>query len=115
MKDDQELVAAALAGGPEEFAPIVVRYQDAVSGISLSRLRNFHDAEDVAQTVFVDAFTRLDRLREPAKLGPWLRTMAIHKSIDWMRMTGSPVTGSECSRRRSWTRKQVAGNKCSGR
>jgi RNA polymerase sigma-70 factor (ECF subfamily) len=90
MADDVKLVAEALAGGTEAFAPIIERYQDAVFGVALARLRNYHDAQDVAQMVFIQAFGQLERLREAAKLGPWLRTMAIHKSIDYLR--GKPPT-----------------------
>lgn len=85
MKDDAQLLAAERAGGPEEFAPIVERYQHAVFGVALARLRNFHDAQDVAQTVFIEAFSRLDKLQYPNRLGAWLRSMAIHKSIDYLR------------------------------
>ncbi len=83
--DDAELVASALAGGPEAFGPIVERYQDAVFGVALARVSNFHDAQDVAQAVLVEAFGRLANLREPAKLGAWLRKMAIHRSLDLLR------------------------------
>jgi RNA polymerase sigma factor (sigma-70 family) len=85
MEDDEGLVAAALSEGPEAFAPIVTRYQHAVFGIALARVRDFHDAEDISQAVFVDAFLQLDRLQDPNRLGPWLRTMAINKSIDRIR------------------------------
>jgi len=85
MKDDVELVAAALAGGPKAFGPIVERYKDAVFGIALSRLRSFHDAEDVAQGVFLQAFERLEDLRDPARLGAWLRSITIHRAIDHLR------------------------------
>ncbi len=82
---DSRLVEAALAGGPEEFGAIVERYQDAVFAVVLARLRRFHDAEDVAQSVFLDAYERLDRFKEPKRLGAWLRSIAIHKSIDRLR------------------------------
>ena len=82
MKDDEQLHAAAMAGGPEAFAPIVERYQDAVFGVALARLRSFHDAQDVAQQVFIEAFARLESLRDPRRLGAWLRSITIHKSID---------------------------------
>ena len=85
MKEDAQLVAEVLAHGPAAFEPIVLRYQDAVFGTALARVGNFHDAEDIAQSVFVDAFTRLDRLKNPAGLGAWLRKIAIHKSIDHLR------------------------------
>ena len=82
MSRDEELHAAAMAGGPEAFGPIVERYQDAVFGVALTRLGNFHDAQDVAQQVFLEAYVRLGNLRDPNRLGAWLRTIAIHTSID---------------------------------
>ena len=82
MTPDETLVARALAGGPESFAPIIDRYKDAVFGVALAKVRNFHDAEDIAQTVFVEAFQKLRNLREAGRLGPWLRTIAINRSIN---------------------------------
>ena len=84
-QDDVALVAHAIQNGPEAFGAIVARYQDAVFGVALSRLRNFHDAEDLTQTTFVEAFGRLDRLKEPAGLGRWLRTIAIHRCINYLK------------------------------
>ena len=85
IKPDEELFAAAMAGGPEAFASIVERYQDAVFGVALARIGNFHAAEDIAQDVFVAAFERLATLKNPARLGAWLRSVAIHRSIDFLR------------------------------
>ena len=76
------LVAIALAGGTESFAPIIQRYKDAVFGVALSRLHNFHDAEDLTQATFLEAFGGLERLRDPARLGAWLRTITIHRCIN---------------------------------
>ena len=84
-QDDATLVARAIQDGPRAFGAIVARYQDAVFGVALSRLRNFHDAEDLTQTTFVEAFDRLDRLKEPAGLGRWLRTIAIHRCINYLK------------------------------
>lgn len=82
--DNADLVALALDGGPESFGPIIVRYKDAVFGVALARLRNFHDAEDLAQTTFVEAFDRL-RNEDPERLGAWLRTITIHRCINFMK------------------------------
>ena len=71
-----------MAGGPEAFGPIVERYQDAVFGVALARLGNFHDAQDVAQQVFLEAYVRLGNLRDANRFGAWLRSIAIHTSID---------------------------------
>ena len=88
MTDDASLVAAALQGGPEAYAPIVRRYQDTVFGVALGRLGQPHDAEDIAQSVFVEGWERLADLRDPARLGPWLRSIAVHRCIDLVRRNG---------------------------
>jgi RNA polymerase sigma-70 factor (ECF subfamily) len=98
MKHDAELYAEAMGGGPEEFGRIVERYQDAVFGIALSRLRNFHDAEDVAQGVFVAAFERLGDLKNPARLGAWLRMMTIHDCVDLQRRRREVNDVEHCER-----------------
>ena len=85
MKSDAELVAEARAGEPQAFAPIMKRYQDAVFGTALARLRDFHAAEDVTQEVLVTAFERLAALKNPSRLGAWLRTMTIHDCLDYQR------------------------------
>ena len=83
--DDADLVAEVQKCGPEAFAPIIERYKEAVFAVALARLRRFHDAEDVAQTTFVEAFERLKNLKDPARLGAWLRSIAIHRCIDLLR------------------------------
>ena len=84
-KSDAELFADAMSGGPEAFAPIVERYQDAVFGVALARLRDFHEAEDAAQQALVEAFERLGNLKDPSRLGAWLRSVTIHRCIDRLR------------------------------
>jgi len=82
MKDDTALVMEALSGGPEMFGLIIERYQDAVFAVALARLRDFHDAEDVTQDVFIEAFEHLGRLNKPNRLGAWLRSITIHRCIN---------------------------------
>ncbi|NKB66072.1 MAG: sigma-70 family RNA polymerase sigma factor [Candidatus Latescibacteria bacterium] len=85
QQDDAELVATALAGGPEAFNAIVERYRGQVYGVALARLGNFDAAEDIAQQVLIEAYAGLHTLRDPRRLGPWLRATAIHRSIDMLR------------------------------
>lgn len=89
--DDRELVGSALSGGPAAFGPIVERYQDAVFGVALARVKDFHEAQDVAQQVFIEAFERIGSLKEPARLAAWLRSIAIHRSIDQLRRRKEPA------------------------
>ena len=85
VRSDAQLHADAMAGGPEAFGPVVERYKDAVFGIALARVRDFHAAEDIAQSVFIAAYERLGSLKDPSRLGAWLRSMTIHQSIDHLR------------------------------
>ena len=82
MKNDATLVAEALINGPEAFGPIIHRFKDIVFGVALARVGNFHDAEDIAQTVFINAFECLDNLKDPCRLGAWLRSITIHRCIN---------------------------------
>jgi RNA polymerase sigma-70 factor, ECF subfamily len=88
MTADASLVAAALEGGPKAYAPIVERYKDTVFGVAMGRLGHFHDAEDIAQSVLVEGWERLAELRDPARLGPWLRSITVHRCIDLVRSNG---------------------------
>ena len=92
VMDDSGLAAAALAGGPEAFAPIVERYQDAVFAVALARVRDFHAAQDIAQNVLIEAYQRLGSLREPQRLGAWLRRITVHRSLDVLRQRKEMVS-----------------------
>jgi RNA polymerase sigma-70 factor (ECF subfamily) len=85
VNDDDNLIERTLADPPRGFGPIIERYKDAVFGVSLARLRNFHDAEDVTQQVFLEAFERLGALKDHDRLGAWLRSIAIHQSINHLK------------------------------
>ena len=85
IQSDSVLVAAALSGKTEAFGPIIERYKGAVFGVTLARLRNFHDAEDVTQATFIEAFERLGSLKDTCRLGPWLRLIAVHRCINFLR------------------------------
>jgi len=84
-RKDEEIVREARADGPKGFGPIVERYQHAVFGVALSRLGNLSDAEDTAQQVFIEAYQRLDQLKDPTRLGAWLRSITVHRCIDLLR------------------------------
>ncbi len=51
----------------------------------LGMLQNRHDAEDVTQEVFAQAFTAMAGFRGEAKLSTWLYRLAVHKSLEFLR------------------------------
>ncbi len=69
-------VVAAQAGDREAFARLVDAYRNVVCSIVTAVLRDLEASEDVAQEVFVAAWTGLGKLRNPASFLPWLRQLA---------------------------------------
>ncbi len=64
------------------FEAFVREYQDMVFGTAVRLLGNPTDAEDVAQTVFLRAYERFDRVvASPAAAG-WLKTTATNLSLN---------------------------------
>ena len=85
MDQDIRLVRAVRRSGPEAFRKIVEHYQSAVFALAMSRVRDFHRAEDVAQQTFLEAYQRLGSLKDPSKLGGWLKTITVRLSVDALR------------------------------
>lgn len=85
LHEDDELVGLALGGDLRAFGAIVRRYQDSVYATALRRTGNAADAEDVAQEAFLAAYENLSGLKEPAKLGGWLRSVTRYTYSNWRR------------------------------
>jgi RNA polymerase sigma-70 factor (ECF subfamily) len=64
------------SGAREAFARIVHEHQKAVFALAYARLGNVHDAEDVKQEVFVEAWLNMDKLRTHEKVNAWLFKVA---------------------------------------
>ncbi len=69
---DAQLVASHLAGDPGALAGIYDRYADSLYDTAAAMLSNREDAADVTQDVFLIAASKLDQLRDPDRLKPWM-------------------------------------------
>ena len=69
---DAQLVSAHLSGDRTALATIYDRYAPGLYDTARAMLSDRHDASDMVQDVFVIAAERLDQLREPDRLKPWL-------------------------------------------
>ncbi len=70
--DDASLVMMALGGDRDAFSEIVRRYQNLLCSLAYSSVGDVKHSEDIAQETFVEAWKKLDSLREPQKLKSWL-------------------------------------------
>ena len=73
---DSEIVAAIVVGDPSGLAAAYDRYADALYAYCRSLLAEPADAADAVQDTFVVAASKLDGLRDPDRLRPWLYAVA---------------------------------------
>jgi len=77
---DAACIADVLNGNKERFSELIQRYQNAVLAAVRGYVQDPHDAEDVAQDVFVNAFSALRQLRDTRLFFPWLLQIARHRA-----------------------------------
>ncbi|OGG54342.1 MAG: hypothetical protein A3F84_09275 [Candidatus Handelsmanbacteria bacterium RIFCSPLOWO2_12_FULL_64_10] len=85
MNSDPDLIRRTLEGDTDAFGHLVDRYKDAVYGAAYARVGDFHDAQDVAQEAFIQAYRRLSSLREPDRFASWLYAIAVNVARDHLR------------------------------
>jgi RNA polymerase sigma factor (sigma-70 family) len=73
---DADLVAESLSGNRDAFVRIVERYQTLIASLAYCATGNVSQSEDLGQQTFFNAWKQLAELREPAKLRPWLCSIA---------------------------------------
>jgi len=70
--DEAQLVTEAKQGNQVAFAELAYRYRTAAYAAAYIRLRDHHDAEDVAQDALLTAYEKISNLVDPHKFGAWL-------------------------------------------
>ena len=70
--DDASLVMHSLGGNRDAFCEIVTRYQNLLCSLAYSSVGDLKQSEDIAQEAFIEAWMKLDTLRDPEKLKAWL-------------------------------------------
>jgi RNA polymerase sigma-70 factor, ECF subfamily len=78
-------VARAAAGDGSAFHALVERHRAMVYRVAFQFAGNHHDAEDIAQDVFIKVFRSLDRFRYDAQLTSWLYRIVMNACIDHRR------------------------------
>lgn len=81
-------VTDAANGDTDAFGRLVQAHAPAVCAIALAITRDPHGSEEIAQDVFLLAWTRLDQLRDDHSFGPWLRQLARNRSREYLRARG---------------------------
>ena len=83
--DDDRLVAACLAGDEQAWSALIDKYKNLVYSVPRKYRMSPDDAADVFQSVCVDLYNELPKLRSVASLRAWLLTVASHHAFHWKR------------------------------
>ncbi|MEI7684868.1 MAG: sigma-70 family RNA polymerase sigma factor [Planctomycetota bacterium] len=77
-----DLLVRAQRGDSDAFGAIVEQFQSTVYAIAMSRLRDTHEATELAQDVFIHAQAKLGQLRDLACFAGWLRQMTVRMALN---------------------------------
>jgi len=85
---DRHVVLSVRSGDRDAFAELVHRYQGRLFGLVLMMVRQPAGAEEVTQDAFVRAYTHLGAYDDRRPFYPWLATIAVRLSQNWLRQHG---------------------------
>jgi RNA polymerase sigma-70 factor (ECF subfamily) len=86
-----DLVLKASQGDLGAFEKLIARYEKAVFNIALWKSKNYFDAEDLTQDIFLAAFRALSTLKAPDSFGGWLFGIAYNRCHKWFRRERNKV------------------------
>jgi len=84
-EDDVQLIRKILSGDDAAFGILVEKYQKSVHAFVWRKIGDYHDAEDITQEVFLQAYRKLSTLKNTTQFAGWLYVIANRLCIDWMR------------------------------
>lgn len=82
QKTDAQLAREAAGGSTPSFGVLVERHRAPLVAVAAGVLRCRDEAEEVAQEALLRAWQKLRSLNDPARFGPWLRTIARNLALD---------------------------------
>jgi RNA polymerase sigma-70 factor (ECF subfamily) len=91
-EQDRDLVQRCLEGQRDAASGLVDRYQKRLFNVALRMLYNVQDAEDVTQTVFLNAFLELRTYNPRYKFFSWIYRMTVNESLNMLKRRKPTVT-----------------------
>ena len=85
MANDKALISRAQSGDEQAFAQLMRMYYVFVYAIVIEIVNNPHDAEEVVQDTFLNAYRGLAQYEEQTKFRSWLATIARNRALNWLR------------------------------
>jgi len=84
-QDDHELVRQFQAGNERAFNDLVLRHRKRIHAVATGLLGSADDAEDVAQEVFLKAYSALQEFRGDAQVYTWFYRICVNLCLNRLR------------------------------
>ena len=82
---ETDIILKLKKGDEQAFKQLVDNYQKMVVNTCFSVVHSTHDAEDIAQEVFIEVFRSIHKFRADAKISTWLYRIAVNRSLNFIR------------------------------
>jgi RNA polymerase sigma-70 factor (ECF subfamily) len=99
LLSDEQVVTRVLAGQTALFEVLMRRHNERIYRTARAILRDEHEAEDVMQQAYVNAYSHLRQFDGRSKFSTWLTRIAVHEALARARRRGRYMTmdGDESS------------------
>lgn len=92
LDDERQLLSRIHEHDPSAFQALVDRYKRQIYCLGLDLTGNHHDAEDLAQDVFLRAYQSIGNFRGDSRISSWLHRIAVNAHIDSRRKKSTYMT-----------------------
>lgn len=92
VKDEEQLIQAALAGESQAFGKLVERYQDRLYSAMVNVVGSTDEAEDVVQEAFIQAYIKLNTFQMNSRFFTWLYRIAFNYALSRRRKNRGTVS-----------------------
>jgi RNA polymerase sigma-70 factor (ECF subfamily) len=82
---DDELVKLVQSGEVVPFDELVRRYQIKIHDLCYKMIKNYDDARDVAQEVFLKAYRNINKFYGRSKFSTWLYRIAVNTCLNFIK------------------------------
>jgi len=83
LREDREAVLACQGGEREAFDRLVERYQREVYRLCYRYVNDHHDANDLAQDVFLKAYRAISKFRGDSSFSTWIYRIAVNTCLNF--------------------------------
>jgi RNA polymerase sigma-70 factor, ECF subfamily len=85
QSSDDQVITTVLAGDVDAYAVLVQRYQKPIYNLMYRMTTSHADSLDLAQETFIKAYEALHRFRLGNRFFPWLYSIALNHSRNFLR------------------------------